>query len=43
MSEEWMGHLRIKANECKCEEKDGRLEEQFINGINNDEIITKII
>ena len=32
---EWIGCLRVKANECEYKEKDRRLKEQFINGINN--------
>ena len=38
-----MGLPRIKANDCEKKEKDWRLKEQFINGINNDNIITDII
>ena len=38
-----MGHLRIKANECKYKERDRRLKEQFINGINDDDMMTEII
>ena len=38
-----MGHLRVKANECKYEERDRRLKTiQFINGI-NDDMMTEII
>ena len=40
---EWTGHLRIKANECRYKEKDWRLIEQFINAINDNDMITKII
>ena len=39
--EEWMGHLRVKANECECKDRDKRLKEQFI--INDDEMMTEII
>ena len=42
-AEEWMGYLRLKANECEYKEKDRRLKEQFINGINDDEMKTEII
>ena len=38
VAEEWMGRLRIKANECVYKEKDKILREQCINGISNDEI-----
>ena len=33
----------MKANECKYTERDRRLKEQFINGINDDEMVTEII
>ena len=42
-TEEQMGCLRVKANEYKYERKDTRLKEQFINGINDDDMMTKII
>ena len=32
-----------KGNECNYKEKDGRLKEQFINGINDDDEITDIM
>ena len=38
-----MGHLRIKANECCYKEKDRKLKEQFINGMNDDDMMTKVI
>ena len=41
--EEWMGCLRIKANECGYKENDRRLKEQFKNGKNDDDIMIKII
>ena len=37
-----MGHLRIKSDKCGFKEKDRRLKEQFINGI-NDDMMTKIM
>ena len=37
-----MGCLRMKTNESNYKEKDRRLKEQFINGI-NDEMMTEII
>ena len=36
-----MGYLRIKGSECSYKEKDRRLKEQFINGINVDNMITE--
>ena len=36
-------NFRIKANECEYTEKDRRLKEQFINGINDDSILTEKI
>ena len=41
--EEWMGHLRIKGKHCSYKEKDRRLKEHFINGINDVDMMTKII
>ena len=38
-----MGHFRIRVNECEYKEKDRRLEGQFINGINYDNMMTEII
>ena len=38
-----MNHPRIKSNEYVYKEKDIRLKEQFINGINDDKVITKLI
>ena len=38
-----MGHLGIKANKCEYKERDRRLKEQFINGINDDDMITENI
>ena len=40
---EWKGCLIIKANECSYNEKNRRLREQFINGINDDDMMTKIV
>ena len=39
-AEEWMGHLRIKANKRKYKERDRRLKEQFTNRINDDDVMT---
>ena len=41
-AEEWMDHLRIKANEYSYKEKDRKFKEQFPNGI-NDYMMTEII
>ena len=41
-TEEWMDCLRINASECRYKERDKRLQEQFINGINDDDM-TEII
>ena len=38
-----MGYLRVKSKECGYKEKDRILKEQFINDINDDDIITDII
>ena len=38
-----MYYLRMKTNEGKYKEKDRRINEQFINGINDDEMMTEII
>ena len=38
-----MGHLRIKASKYDYKEKDRRLKEQFINGINDEDMMTEII
>ena len=38
-----MGHLRIKSIECSYKEKDWKLKEQFINGINDNDMVTEII
>ena len=43
MPKEWSDHLRIKGNECGYKLKDRRLKEQFINGINVDDMTTEII
>ena len=38
-----MDCLRVKANECKYQERERRLKEQFIIGINDDDVINEII
>ena len=40
--EEWIGHLRFKANECNYKKHDWQLKEQFITQINEKMLITKI-
>ena len=40
---EWMGYLRVKTIECKYKEKNRRLKEQNIYGINDDGMICEII
>ena len=38
-----MGHLRIKASECKYQEQNRRLKEQFMIGINDKVMTSEII
>ena len=38
-----MGRLYIKAAECSYKEHDRLLKEQYINGINNEEVMKEII
>ena len=38
-----MGYLRIIGNEWNFNEEDRQLKEQFINGINDDNVISKIM
>ena len=40
---EWMGYLKIKADKCGYIDKYRRLKEQFINGINDNNIMNEII
>ena len=42
-AEKWMGNLRVKADEYEYKERDRRIKDQFINGINDDEIMIEII
>ena len=37
-----MGRLQVKAADCKYKENEGRLKEQFINGLNDKAITVKI-
>ena len=41
-AQEWMGRLCIKEGECNYKEHDRRLKEQFINGIDDEEIIKEL-
>ena len=40
---EWFSHLRIKAYECEFKEQDGRLKEQIVNNVNDNDMIAEII
>ena len=42
-TKEWMGGLRMAAIECNYNEVDRQLKEQFINGLNDSEMLTEII
>ena len=42
-AEEWIGHLRVKENECNYKKDDRWLKEQFIKGINDEMIAAEII
>ena len=42
-AEEWMGHLSIEESECDYKEKVRKLKELFINGMNDDDMMTEII
>ena len=42
-AEEWIGRLKMKATECMYKEKDRRLKEQFIKGINDKSVTNEII
>ena len=42
-AEEWISHLRIKANKGGYKEKNSKLKEQFINGIRDDDMMTEQI
>ena len=39
---EWTGRLRTAAVECKYKEVDRQLKEQFIHGVNDDEILEEV-
>ena len=41
--QKWMGRLHIKAMDCKYREYDRRLKEQFVNGLDNENIIAEIL
>ena len=38
---EWMSRLRVKGTECKYKVNDRRLNEQFMNGINDEVMLQK--
>ena len=42
-AQEWMGQSRVKKNEFASKERDRRPKEQFITGVNDDNIMTEII
>ena len=42
-AEEWMGHLWVKAKKCEYKEWHIQNKKQFINGFNDDIMVTKII
>ena len=42
-TEEWIGHLIIKWNECGYKEKYKGLKEQFIICINENDMMTEVI
>ena len=41
--EKWMGRLRTTMVECKYKEVESQFKEQFIHGLNNDEMLIEII
>ena len=43
VADKWMDFLSIKENECEYEEEDKQWKEQFINGINDEHMMTEII
>ena len=42
-AKEWIGYLKVKANEFRYKKEDKRLKEQFINSINDGDMIPDII
>ena len=42
-AEEWIGHLKIKANECSYNWCDRQFKKQFINGTNDEMMWSEII
>ena len=42
-AEEWMGRLRLAAIECNYKEIDRQLMDQFIHGLNDNDILVEII
>ena len=43
IAEEWVGRLRIAVGECNYKELHRKLKEQFIHGLNDDEMLTELI
>ena len=41
--EKWMGRLRISAEECNYKEVDGQKKNQFIHGVNDNDMIIDVI
>ena len=41
--EEWMGRLMTAAVKCKYKEVDRQLKEQFIHGLNDNEMLAEVI
>ena len=41
--EEWLERVRLAANECEYQEQDRQVREQFICGINDEHMHSKII
>ena len=42
-AEDWIGRLRLAAIECNCREVDRQLNEQFIHGIKDSNMLAEII
>ena len=42
-AEEWMGRLRLAATECNYKEIDRTLKESFIHGLNDTDMLAKIV
>ena len=42
-AEEWMGRLRLAVVECNYRDVDRQFKEQFVHGLNNNDMLTEII